>query len=464
MQNSHPRPDWEIYKIDSKTLKPSFVKKISFNYYVSYAAINSKFLTTVYAERGKTDIEVAKYNLSTGKSEQIILVTEAQYTPSVDFVISCNESVLFFIAYINRDRFLYAFDLETNKVIYIRELTGSDLWNPNMVKLTGRDLLVTDFDFFCVLGHDVNWNYTEMKSHQLPTNDYVNCRGGSLIDGNYIFTADKEGLEGLFSFNPADNEYTTIFQPELKDDTLYNTWAIASLENDVFISCGLSVKQFRNSRYISQTDIDFEISNPFVSNLAVNSRQKIITLSNHDSFIISPESKTFYMQKFKLSGFLYTADRIEDNDFVIRTRNVEKVYYFDYSTQYLKLLFELPAEQVSFPDISVLPDGNLILNWDNFLKIFSRNGKLIKDGPVYSTGVFEGFAMIAGISYSDYWDCIIMISSSRYLFLVDKDTLEILKTFDLSDAEGQLTGIAVTDSGEIFVASINNTAYRIRLE
>lgn len=280
----------------------------------------------------------------------------------------------------------------------------------------------------------------------------------------FYIIASYLGVPGLYLFNSLANTYTPVYEPAISHDILFNTWSLAVLGNELFVSTGHYIKHFINNVYSSTIPLNTTDTTEFPSAIAVNSIGDIV-VSHNDSSLTQISSDSG-LERILLAEYgLYGLSSTQSGKILVRRRSggVTNVYLYDPSTKTASVLFAYSGERSTHDnDIEEMPDGSILFNENTYLVLYSGDGVEIRRSDI-SQEALSNYNSITAVKYSEYYNSILALTTWGDILKYNPDDLSLTDVFFIHEIQTQAMDFGITSEGEIKIVTRGNQLFTVKL-
>lgn len=400
------------------------------------------------------------------KSKQSYFVTTAQTLHRLSYVTLYNDRV-YIITNTPDSTWLYIIDPVEKKLISSQDLQS--IYNITDIGFYNNQIVFTCSYRISVAALD-SQGIPDLTGRSSWDIDRTYELSAGVMTGNDTLSvvADFNGLYGVYNYSLGSGTFTPVFEPVIRDDTLYNIMAIEASGSNLWAAAGKSVKLFTDRVY--QRTIPVLIGSDYYtpSNLYAFSTGELVMTSNSGNFFLMIEEggSVKFAEDTGSPGF-YGITGDSQGNVILRERNGgTSLWKFDGSEGTFSLLFNDPlASSVSKQDVVVLPSDNILLNGREKLVLCDSSGSVLLDSGIYTQldDNVDSANVIENIEYSSYHQEILAMTFGSLLLRIDPDTLEIKERIILKDLPAAARDLAVDDMGRIYISTYRDTLHQLVL-
>ncbi len=439
--------------------------EISF-YWNDQTVLNDNLFATIAASENSgipsVNIEVFDRNTKIKSSMEININDKIN---SINYSIIYNSNIYFY-AYTNNGKYLYKVDLLANMVISKQKIENM----MNVLSIFIKDDKIHFIGLSNIYSAPIfiNGDIDLDNRESMDIHPHYSVDSAFVSDTNKIYmVAEKHGLSGIYEFDPNQISYNPVYEPIIGENTLYRTWSIYSNGNELYIGTGNRVNKYLNLVYQESYLLANDDYSYHHSNMAVNRDGLLVVTHNSSTISVIDDSVlNFIIPDNETFPYLYGITETGSGKFLLRDRGGISKYIreFDPETGKATVLFKLSeGESTHEDDIEILPNGNILLHDDNSISVYDKEGHILrKSDSIYETVDFD--RQIASIEYSKIHNAIFALSTRGVLHRFDLENLTLHESINISEVQGQTTGLSIDDNGRIYIMSHNNCIYIVDLK
>lgn len=461
--------NYELYKLDSSS-EPIFVENVSFSDYLTSQTanasfnfgINSSMIISVTDTVGGLNIVKTIRGLNTPTKSIISNVGNDTHIhgcalTDLNLYVLCSKQNSSSPPFTN-----YIYRINPTNLSLVETTTFTSGSQMKKIYKSGNNLYITAGNYINKFTLDGNGKLTSLTQTNFTIGSYSSTNGIFPYQNDYVFDGLVNNIDGVYLYKTSDNSVQSIFQPNLSGNILYNVYSAEANGNDVVIPCNNVFKIFNNCSYIRELETDIYYN--YQNKISIASNQNGIIVASYGSQLAEININSSIYEKISpdLGGVYYslTITNETNNTFIVRgysySAATEIIGRYNITDNSFSTLFTLsPDLRAQHHDIAILKDGNIILNGNTQLYIYSTTG-----GEPLKQKEYSFYNYINAITYSAYYDRILVLSASE-IIIINPDTLEIESRINLPFTGGQ--DISVSSDGVVYIAVYNNTAYQVKL-